>query len=67
MSFSRHRVALSEPNHRQHVALERIEFAIAELATVLLASSASRAAATDAIGDIRRAVAPIVAGILGDE
>jgi len=67
MSFSRHRVALSEPNHRQQIALERIEFAVAEMSTVLLSSSASREAATNAIRDIRRAVAQIVSGILADE
>jgi len=57
----------SEPNHRQEMALERIELAVAELASVLLSSSRSHGASGAAITDIRRAVAPVVAGILSDE
>jgi hypothetical protein len=53
-----------EPNHRQEMALERIEFAIEELATVLLAQCHSHVAAGSAIADVRKAVAPVVAGIL---
>jgi len=56
-----------EPNHRQEMALERIEFAIEELATVLLAQCRSHAAAGSAIADVRKALAPILAGILSAE
>ena len=66
MSYSHHRIAL-EPNHRQQMALERIEFAIGEIATVLLSSCPSRDAAAAAIRDVRHAVAPIVADILAAE
>jgi hypothetical protein len=57
-------LAHCEPNHRQQLALDRIEFAVGELATVLLSSCQSRGAATDAIQDVRRSVARVVAEIL---
>ena len=63
------RVSLAhcEPNHRQRVALDRIEFAVGELATVLLSSCQSRGAATEAIQDIRRSVAQVINDILAAE
>jgi hypothetical protein len=60
-------VSRSEPNHRQEVALERIELAVAELASVLLSSGRSHGVSGAAISDIRRAVAPVLAGILSEE
>jgi hypothetical protein len=56
----------SEPNHRQEMALERIEFAVGELATVLLANCRSHGAAGVAISELRRAVAPAIAEILSE-
>jgi hypothetical protein len=64
MSFSHRRNAPVEMNHRQQLALDRIEFAVSELATVLLSSCRSHEATTAAISDIRRGVAPVVADIL---
>jgi hypothetical protein len=57
----------AKPNHRQQLALERIEFAVSELTTVLLSSCQSRARACEAIQSIRRAVAPVLAAILEAE
>ncbi len=54
---------LAEPNQRQRMALERIEFAIGELATALLSCARSRATAHQAIQSIRQAMAPVVAEI----
>jgi hypothetical protein len=58
---------LAEPNHRQRLALDRIEFAVGELATALLSCGKSRAAACEAIQSIRRSVAPVVSEILEAE
>ena len=58
------RDAFIEPNHRQQMALERIEFAIGQLATALL-SQARPDTATAAIKAVRNSVAPIIADILG--
>ena len=55
-----------EPNHRQRLALERIDFAVGELATTLLSCS-SRDMASASLREIRKAVAPIVGEILADE
>jgi hypothetical protein len=49
------------------LALERIEFAVGELATVLLSSCQSRGAATEAIHDVRRSVARVITEILAAE
>ena len=57
-------LAHCEPNHRQRLALDRIEFAVGELATVLLSSCQSRGAATEAIQDIRRSVARVITEML---
>jgi hypothetical protein len=54
-----------EPNRRQQLALERIEFAVGELATVLLSSCPSQSVADAAVRDIRRAVSPAIREILG--
>jgi len=58
------RVSHAEPNHRQALALERVEIAVGELATVLLASSRCQDAATAAIRAVRKATAPIIADIM---
>jgi hypothetical protein len=55
--------AQAEPNHRQHLALERIEFAVGELATIMLSCCRDH----DAIRDVRKVVAPVVADILSEE
>jgi hypothetical protein len=55
-----------EPNHRQELALERVEFAVEELATVLLSHCRAHGVANVAIGDIRKAVTPVLVDILAD-
>jgi hypothetical protein len=57
-------IAHAEPNRRQQLALERIEFAVGELASVLLSSCRSGDTARAAVRDIRKAMAPIHADIL---
>jgi hypothetical protein len=49
------------------MALERIEFAIGELATALLSCARSRATAHEAIQHIRQSVKPVVAEITAAE
>ena len=56
-----------DPNRRQQLALERIEFAVGELASVLLSSCRSGNIAGAAVRDIRRAMTPIIADILAGE
>ncbi len=58
------RTTYAEPNHRQQLALERIEFAVGELSTVLLSNCRTSAVAQSAMRDVRKAVAAIVADIL---
>ena len=53
-----------EPNRRQQLALERIEIAVSELATVVLSSCRASGVARTAMHDVRRAVSPILADIL---
>jgi hypothetical protein len=60
-------LARCEPNHRQQLALDRIEFAVGELSTVLLSSCRSNGAATDAIRDIRQSVARVISEMLTAE
>lgn len=60
-------VARLEPNHRQEMALERIEFAVSELSSVVLSVCRSQAASGAAIAGIRKAVAPVVADILTED
>ncbi len=60
-------LAHCEPNHRQQLAMDRIEFAVGELTTVLLSSCQSRAAAAEAIQDIRQSVARVITEILAAE
>ena len=62
--MSQRSLPLSEPNHGQEIAVQRVDLAIAELATVLLSSGLPTATVTAAIADIRQAVAPVYAGIL---
>ena len=64
MSADPRPIAQGEPNHRQQLALERIEFAVGELASVLMSSCRSHGVAGGAIGDIRKAVAPTLTDIL---
>ncbi len=61
------RITYAEPNHRQEIALKRIEFAVGELATVLLSSCRTTAIAQSAIRDVRKAVAPILADVLATD
>ncbi len=56
-----------EHNHRQQLALGRIEFAVGELATVLLSSCQSRGTAAEAIQHIRQSVARVISEILTAE
>jgi hypothetical protein len=64
ISAARGTIAHGEPNRRQELALERIDFAVGELASVLLSSCRSGEIARAAVRDIRKAVAPIHADIL---
>jgi len=59
--------ALTGLNHRQEVAIERIEFAVSELATALLTYAGSKDAAQTAISQVRAAVQPALAGIVARE
>lgn len=52
------------PNHRQQLAVDRVEFAVGELATTLLSCCVSRAVAEATGRDVRRAVAAALADIL---
>jgi hypothetical protein len=63
ISAARGAIAYAEPNRRQQLALERIEFAVGELASVLL-STCRGDIARAAVRDIRRAMAPIHVDIL---
>jgi hypothetical protein len=49
------------------MALERIELAVAELASVLLSACRSHGTSGAAIAGIRKAVAPVLADILAEE
>ena len=60
-------IAHGEPNRRQQLALERIDFAVGELASVLLSSCRSGDVARAAVSDIRKAMTPIIADILEGE
>jgi hypothetical protein len=61
-----YRQTLTEPNHRQQVAVDKIEFAIGELATVLLSNCRVGGLTGAAITNIRKAIAPVLAEILTD-
>ena len=52
------------PNHRQQLAVERVEFAVGELATTLLSCCVSPGVAEEAARDVRRVVAAAIADIL---
>jgi hypothetical protein len=60
-------VASQEWNRRQQMAVDRIELAVGELATVLLSCGGTADTARTAIGQIRVAVAPVLACILSDK
>jgi hypothetical protein len=57
-------IAHGEPNHRQELALERIDLAVDQLASVLLSNCRTNVLANAVIQEIREAVGPIVAEIL---
>lgn len=56
-----------QPNHRQEIALERIEFAIETLACTLITYGGSNDTTKLAIGAVRKAVAPVLTNILAAE
>ena len=60
-------LAHCEPNHRQQLALDRIEFAVGQLTTVLLSSCQSRGTAAEAIQGIRQSVARVITEMLAAE
>ena len=62
---SRQRLAVvGEPDRRQQLAMERIEFAISELASAVLRNCRSDVIARAALHDIRKAVTPVLVDIL---
>jgi hypothetical protein len=67
MPLPRRLVPRCEPNRRQEVAVQRIELAVCELASVVLSCSPSNEAGRAAIAEIRNAVAPVLARILSEE
>jgi hypothetical protein len=64
MALTARPVAHIEPNHRQQMALERVEFAVGELASALMIYCRSAGVTDVAVRDIRKAVAPVLAEIL---
>ena len=60
-------VAQGEPNRRQELALDRIEFALSELATVVLSTCRSQEQAHAAMRDVRKAVLPVLTDILSTD
>ena len=67
MSSTRRSMVRGELNHRQELALERIEFAVGELASVLLSNCRTSGVAEAAVREIRRAVSPVVADVLSSD
>ena len=57
-------LANCEPDRRQELAIARIEFAVSELASVLLSHCRSGDIARSSIRDVRDAVMPVLADIL---
>lgn len=64
VNLTHRRIAHNEPNHRQQLALDRIDFAVGELGTVLLSCCREPGVAAAVIRDIQKAVTPVVADIL---
>ena len=64
MSFTHRPLPHDEPNHRQQLALDRIDFAVSELGTVLLSCCRQPGVAAAVIRDIRQAVIPVLDDIL---
>jgi hypothetical protein len=54
----------SETDRRQELAIDRIELAVSELASVLLSHCRSGDIARSSIRDVRSAVMPVLADIL---
>jgi hypothetical protein len=67
MSQSHRPTTCLVPNHRQQLAVERLDFAVGELASTLLACCISRAVAEVAIRDVREAVGAAHADILATD
>jgi hypothetical protein len=57
-------MATSEPDRRQELAIDRIELAVSELASVLLSHCRSGDIARSSIRAVRSAVMPVLADIL---
>jgi len=64
MSVAYRPIAHDEPNHRQQLALDRIDFAVGELGTVLLSCCREPGVAAAVIRDIHKAVTPVLADII---
>ena len=64
ISAARSTIAHGEPNRRQQLALERIDFAVGELRPCCMSSCRSGDVARAAVSDIRKAMTPILADIL---
>jgi len=64
MSLTHRPLTHDEPNHRQRLALERIDFAVGELGSVLLSCCREPGVAAAVIRDIRTAVVPVLDDIL---
>ena len=56
-----------EPNHRQQLALDRIELAVDELASVLLSNCRSNELATATMQKVRQLLGPIIAEVLAHD
>jgi hypothetical protein len=67
MALPRRVVPRCEPNHRQEIALQRIEFAVSELASVMISCGPTHEVLRSAIAGVRNAVAPVLARILAEE
>jgi hypothetical protein len=64
MSLAQRSTSHAELNHRQQLALDRVELAVGELSSVLLSCCSEQAVSRAAMGDIRKAVAPVLDDIL---
>jgi len=67
MSFTHRPLPHDEPNHRQQLALDRIDFAVGELGSVLLSCCRQPGVAAAVIRDIRQAVIPVLDDILSPD
>jgi hypothetical protein len=67
MSLPHRPVRRSEPNRRQEIAVQRVDLAVSELASVVMSCSPSNEEGKSAVAEIRNAVAPVLARILSEE